>query len=66
MCKFFGDAHRLLWVDPQQVLENGEERDFLRGAGIKNILSGWDQKYFEGGWDQKYSQIYLQTSNWCQ
>ena len=56
MCKFFGDAHRLLWVDPQQVLENGEERDFLRGTGIKNILSGWDQKYFEGSWDQKYSK----------
>ena len=48
MCKFFGDAHRLLWVDPQQVLENGEERDFLRGD--------WDQKYSEGSWDQKYSK----------
>ena len=24
------DAHRLLWVYPEQVLENGEEGDFLR------------------------------------
>ena len=24
------DAHRLLWVNPEQVLENGEEGDFLR------------------------------------
>ena len=36
--KFVGDAYRLLWVDPKQVLKNGEERDFLRGVDIKNIL----------------------------
>ena len=31
MENFFGDAYRLLWVDPEQVLEDGEEGDFLRG-----------------------------------
>lgn len=36
-------THRLLWVDPQQVLENGEERDFLRSVlhpvvdGVKDV-----------------------------
>ena len=51
MCKFFGDAHRLLWVDPQQVLENGEERDFLRGVPAQKYLqiylqtSNWCQEF---------------------
>ena len=30
--EFVGDAHRLLWVDSEQVLEDGEEGDFLRGG----------------------------------
>ena len=35
--EFVGDAHRLLWVDPEQVLEDGEERDFLQG-GLRSTM----------------------------
>jgi len=39
-------THRLLWVDPEQVLENGKERDFLRSVlhpvvdGVKDVKVG--------------------------
>ena len=39
--EFVGDAHRLLWVDPEQVLEDGEERDLLKEGSGQQYAANW-------------------------